>query len=130
MNPSRILERYKSRYGRLITKFDKKSNPIEQIRYFNGKILRTSMFKYDSKGRIIEANSKEIDGSFHRAKETLNYNDEDCSMELKITFSDQKVKIENYKFDLFDSHGNWTERVKYYNDKPQFLTVRIIEMKN
>ena len=107
-------------------KYDVKNNLIEDT-YKTDKTCFITTYKYINNNKLEEitkhCNSKEIE-----SKETFNYDSNNNLIEI-VSFSKQPTRIITSKdiFKNFDTQGNWTQKIYYYNGEAIGLTERTIE---
>jgi len=149
-----IIESVKYGWGesfKMTYRNDSKGLPVEEtISDFRGRVLYTIKITRDEKGNPLEANYS--DGAVDQFK----YDDKGNRTEWVYRASDSNIILTDYKYDEygnitetkinnyfkstytfhydyftfkyhFDSHGNWTERIDYDNDKPQRIVMRTFE---
>jgi hypothetical protein len=87
-----------------------------------GKKPSITTYSYDAQGRLIQ--KRERNPMFEQTK-TIRYNDYGDRIEVSTTFTDNSVTKrdlpvratnERYSYQ-YDSHGNWTEKVKTVDDR-------------
>ena len=112
-------------------KYDDKRNLIEKKQYQSykdGSLMDTDTIKSDVKGNLIEVNSDDL---FYHKKFMIIYkydnrgNVSECSNYSNGELTSKTI----YKYDNYDSKGNWLIKNEYHNDSdnPYTITEREIE---
>ncbi|MEI7983828.1 MAG: hypothetical protein WCI71_19430 [Bacteroidota bacterium] len=115
--------------GNLIIKIDIKrdenGHAIEDD-YSDGTVYQ---YKYDSKGNRIEWVARFSTGSTSRTTVRYDESGEITEMMVDNFFKSRyKFHYDNYIYKyLYDSYGNWTERIDFENGTPRKMVIRKIE---
>jgi len=81
---------------------------------------------YDELGNLIEENWYTYYGKLTQ-KVTLKYDENGNVIERKVYDSDGKL-FEDFSFKYtYDEHGNWTKRIDYLNEFPEYILEREYE---
>jgi YD repeat-containing protein len=110
---------------KITIKRDEKGNSLED-KYSDGTV---DQYKYDDKGNRIEWVSRSSCGSTTRTSAKYNASGNVIEMITDNFFKSRyKFHYETYTYKyLYDTQGNWIERIDYENNKPQKIVIRTIE---
>lgn len=92
--------------------------------YINNKLVNTLAYEYDADGKIISASKLKPNGKVEY-KTTYQYDDNGNIIEQDYYNPHNKLKYTtHYKYEAYDSQGNWTKRINYYEKRPVNITER------
>ncbi len=113
-------------YYKSIFAYDTLGNLIKKIETgYEGEFKQWELYEYRKGDLLIEKQNLDSDSNLI-SRIIYSYSDHGLILsETNFEFDTQTDKIE-YKYE-FDKHGNWIEKTKYFNEKPQLIIERKIE---